>query len=668
MDNREARQVAVIGGGPRGTSVVERLVAGHRHRGDAAPDLVIHVVEPHDPGPGHIWRTDQSRLFLMNTPCLYPTVVPVGDAADRMAAPPVALSFDAWRRRAVDGLISGLTVDDRTECTTLTSSGFPSRALYGRYLAWVFGEVVRLAPSGVSIVHHRKEAVSLDRADRAAGQGWDIGLDDGQVLRVDDVVLAVGHLPATLTPEQEKLQDAAARHGLQYWPPAVPADVAWNRLPAGKTVLIRGLGLNFFDAMIQMTEGRGGRFSSAGDGRLEYTPSGKEPRLVAASRRGVPYRAKASLESYIPRSVRLRFCTVERVLAFRRSGIQPGFDHDLWPLLHRDTLWAYYSTLCRVEPHCLTGTPEVLLGELDAALNLDGPAWEAAAAAAIGALVPADRRIDVESLAHPFAGRRFDDGEEFSAAVLVYLDEDAAGSARGEDDPLKMAIGAMNAGRSVIKEAVADGGISGASWNAELRGWFEPLVEGLASGPPPLRIAQLAALVRAGIVRFVGPNPAFGFDPDEGLFRAASPWVRGEAFTARYLVEAMMPANRVSTSLSPLMRDLLAKGTVRPRTFMAEDGVPVTSAGLDVTAPPYRAVDNTGREQESLFVIGLQLASVQWGTAIAAEAGAPLGAGARTLLDADAIAGAITAAATSASTAASTGAAVHTSSTASTSS
>jgi hypothetical protein len=139
----------------------------------------------------------------------------------------------------------------------------------------------------------------------------------------------------------------------------------------------------------------------------------------------------------------------------------------------------------------------------------------------------------------------------------------------------------------------------------------------------------------------VGPNPSFGFDPDEGLFRATSPWVQGDSFTARYLVEAMMPANRVTTSLSPLMRTLLEDGTVRPRTLMGEDGVPVTSAGLDVTLPPYRAVDSTGRAQDDLFVIGLQLASVQWGTAIAAEAGAPLEAGGRTLLDADAIAAAL---------------------------
>jgi uncharacterized NAD(P)/FAD-binding protein YdhS len=661
VENQEARRVAVIGGGPRGTSVVERLIARHRALGAGTPDLALHVIEPYEPGPGHVWQTDQSRLFLMNTPCLYPTVVPTGPAAADVAASPGGVSFDAWRMRVQAGRISGLSDDDLAECARLTSRDFPSRTLYGRYLAWTFAEVVRGAAPGVTVVHHRKEAVGLQRFDDAAedrglddaaddlvpggepgpADPWRILLDDGSRLHVDDVVLALGHLAATLTPEQARLQDVAARYGLQYWPPAVPADVAWSRLPARKTVLVRGLGLNFFDAMIQLTEGRGGRFSPADGGRLEYAPSGREPRIVAASRRGVPYRAKASLDSYIPRSVTLRFCTPARVLAFRRSGVQPGFDHDLWPLLHRDVLWAYYTTLCRTTDRVLAAPPEVFLAELDAALGTDGPAWEAAAGDAVARAVPTDLRLDVEALAQPFARRHFADGEEYAAAVLAYLDADAAGSAQGEDDPLKMAIGAMNAGRSVIKQAVADGGISDSSWNAELRGWFEPLVEGLASGPPPVRIAQLAALVRAGVVRFVGPNPSFGFDPDEGLFRATSPWVQGDSFTARYLVEAMMPANRVTTSLSPLMRTLLEDGTVRPRTLMGEDGVPVTSAGLDVTLPPYRAVDSTGRAQDDLFVIGLQLASVQWGTAIAAEAGAPLEAGGRTLLDADAIAAAL---------------------------
>ncbi|WP_246021362.1 FAD/NAD(P)-binding protein [Arthrobacter echini] len=634
--------MAVIGGGPRGTSVIERLIAQSVQLGEQAPLLDIHLIEPHEAGAGHIWRTDQSRLFLMNTPCLYPTVVPVG--AHGTAASPLPLSFDTWRQRVKDGAI--LVGDaDRQECSALGSADFPSRALYGRYLGWMFAELVRLAPPNVAVTQHRKEAIGIARAGEAADGGsgapsWRIELDDGTHMEADDVVLALGHLPTALTPEQDTLRKAAA-DSAQYWPPAVPGDVPWHTLPAAEPVLVRGLGLNFFDAMITLTEGRGGRFSPGTGTRLKYEASGREPQLVAASRRGVPYRAKAVLDTYIPRSVVLRFCTTERVLAPARSGVQAGFDHDVWPLLHRDALWAYYSTLDRVEPHLREGSGGAFLTQLDDALAIDGPQWSGAVQGVVERWVPVIHRLVVQDLARPFTGRHFADSEEFTAAVLAHLDADAEGSSRGEDDPLKMMIGALNAGRSVIKQAVADGGISTASWHAELQGWFEPLVEGLASGPPPVRIAQLAALVRAGIVRFVGPDPRFGVDPDEGFFRAASPWVDGEPFSAPRLTEAMMPANRVAATTSPLLLSLLGQGIVRPRVFMADDGVPVASSGLDVTGPPYRAVDRSGSVQESLFVIGLQLSSVQWGTAIAAEAGAPLTAGGRTLLDADGIAAAI---------------------------
>ncbi|MBG6217948.1 hypothetical protein IWX75_002416 [Arthrobacter sp. CAN_A6] len=643
MINRGRAEVAVIGGGPRGTSVVERLIA-HVGQADAAGmQLVLHVIDPFEPGPGHVWRTDQSRLFLMNTPSRFPTVVPVGNAAQALPASSVHLSFDQWREIAASGALSELPADDAAEARSLGAEDFPSRRLYGRYLAWVFQQLVEYAGEAVVVVHHAAEVLGA----RRQGEEWVLQLDDGACLAVDAVVLAAGHLPAKLTPEQEKLQDAAARYGLQYWPPAVPADVDWKRLPAGKPVLVRGLGLNFFDAMIQLTEGRGGRFTEDSDGRLVYAASGREPRIIAASRRGAPYRARAaargpglSMEHGEHSSSLAPYCTPESLAAFALSGIQPGFDHDFWPLLHRDVLWAYYGSLARVNPQALLRPPAEVLAAVRRALDRPGTEWHHALGEVLDQAVPAALQLDVEALGHPFAGRHFEGGGSFDDAVLKYLDADAAGSAPGVDDPLKAAIRALTAGRSMIKQAAADGGLTDAAWTAELRGWFEPLVEGLVSGPPLQRILQLAALVRAGLVHFVGPNPKFGVDTEEGLFRAVSPWV-GTEFTARYLVEAMMPANRVSTSVSVLLRQLIADKVVRPHLFLAEDGVPVASGGLDVTAPPYRALNGAGGVQEDFFVIGLQLASVQWGTAIAAEAGASLEAGARTLRDADDIARAI---------------------------
>ncbi|MBE0011604.1 FAD/NAD(P)-binding protein [Arthrobacter sp. AET 35A] len=629
--------VAVVGAGPRGTSVTERLIS----QWDALPygqrrPLEIHLIDPEPPGPGHVWRPDQSRLFLMNTPSLFPSVVPVGRAADGLAPSLVDRSFDDWRAEMTAAPAPSLSAGDREELAQLGGSDFPSRALYGRYLQWTYQRLVAHCRDGITVTHHATDALKLTREDT----GFRVALADGSTLAADAVVLALGHLPAQLNPEQDALRDGAARYSLNYWPPAVPADIDWSRIPARKPVLIRGLGLNFFDVMIQLSEGRGGHFAPDEAGRLQYHPTGREPLLIAASRRGVPYRAKAQLDSYLPRSVSLRHCTASALRSFAGQGIRPGFDHDIWPLLHRDVLGTYYTTMAR-EAGDRPADPDAFLARLHAALDVPGPGWATALDELLAEEMPAAARLDVEGLARPFAGRRFADAQEYQEAVLAFLDADVDESVRGEDSPLKMAIGAMNAGRTVIKTVVADGGLTDQAWMSELRGWFEPLVEGLASGPPAVRIAQLAALARAGVVRFVGPNPQFTIDAGTGRFVASSPWVDNEEATASHLVDAMMPPNRAVDSLSPLLRQLLEDGLVRAKVMMAEDGAPVISPGLDVTLPPYQAIDGAGREQSGLYVIGLQLASVQWGTAIAAEAHAPADAGGRTLRDADGIAAAI---------------------------
>jgi len=641
MDSAQGYRVAIVGAGPRGLSVLERLLARLRYQPEGQA-LQVHLVDPYPPGPGHVWRAGQSRLFLMNTPSLFPTVVPT-DGFDVGPVPSVAgLTFEAWREGMAAGTLAGVPAEDRDEAAALGPADFPSRLLYGRYLAWIFSRLAEEAGVRTALAVHATEAVRL----HPHGGGHRVDLADGSALEVDAVVLALGHLPAAVNPEQQKLQDAGARFGLNYLPPHVPADLDYQRIPAGRTVLVRGMGLNFFDLMIQLTEGRGGKFLPASDsGPMAYLPSGKEPRLVAASRRGTPYRAKARLEGYLPESLDMRWFTPAAARLFAETGVQPSFDHDLWPLLHRDVLWAYYSTLVRVEPDAVAAPPRDFLAGLEELFaRKPAPGSRVLLHAVhdyLAAQVAPGRLLDVESLAKPFAGRKFSTAASYQHAMLEYLDADAAASTRGEDDPLKMAVGALNAGRSLLKEIVADGGLTEESWLAELRGWFEPLVEGLASGPPAHRIEQLAALVRAGLVEFVGPDPHFDVDPEAERFRASSPWVEGTSYSAAYLVEAMMPANRVAHNLSPLLRRLLEDGLARPKLMLGPERMPVPASGLDVTAPPYRPVGASGPPTHNLFVLGLQLSSAQWGTAIAAEAGAPPEQGSRTLKDADDIARAI---------------------------
>jgi uncharacterized NAD(P)/FAD-binding protein YdhS len=631
-------RTAIIGAGPRGTSVLERLLAHCAvHTGSV---LHIDVIDPYPAGPGHVWRPDQSRLYLMNTQSFYPTLIP----EDPQLAPPVAgTTFELWRARQQRDPLPTLTADERSELAALGSGDFPSRAIYGRYLRCTLEELTGQVTDGVTIVFHETSALSV----RPSGDGtFAVGLANGASLTVDSVVLALGHVPSRLNPEQRELQSSAAQLGLRYLPPSIPADVDWSEVPAGEPVLVRGMGLNFFDAMGQLTEGRGGKFIDAGP-RLEYVPSGQEPLIFAASRRGTPYRTKAALNGYYAASVKLRYLTEAALKRFAAAGVRPGFDHDLWPLLHRDTLWAYYSTLVRSQPEAVPD-PSAFLAELEEALRPHAHSagnWEKNVDSVLAIHVGPGHRLDLLGLASPLAGRMFASRAVLDAAVVDYLLDDARRSALGEEDPLKMAIGALHHGRAVLKTAVADGGITDESWVAGLRGWFESYVEGLASGPPALRAEQLAALARAGIVSFVGPDPKFGIDRRTGMFTAASPWVKGPPMTAKTMVEALAPANRVSASASPLLEQLLRDGLVRPRLMMTAEGAPVQATGLDVRAHPYRPVASNGSVTAGLYVLGLQLSAAQWGTAIAAEAVQPGGpaypSGQRTLRDADEIARAI---------------------------
>lgn len=648
--------VVIIGAGPRGTSTLERLLArldeatataGH---GGGAPgwSVGITVVDPCEPGPGHVWAPGQPRYYLMNTPALFPTVAPPRGTGDGPG-----LTFEEFRSSGGDGAV--LDATERAELEALSTAGFPGRALYGAYLRHVFTAVAgRLrshrAVASFDVVRHEVTAV------RREANGYRVTLDalqdDGgaRELLAEAVVLSVGHVPSHPNPQQRVAGERATAVGLHYQGPNVPADVDWGVYPAGEPVLVRGLGLNFFDALTALTLGRGGEFVPSGQGpgrALEYRPSGAEPRLHASSRRGAPYRAKPCIDTYLPRSVTLRhlgFDEVHELAAAGAPGEPPGkvgFNAHIWPLLHRDVLRTYYATLIRVSPE-LFGDPAGFLAELEGIL--DAPhihgqeVWRTVARELVGRAGPEVPWLDVPALGHPFADRGFVGHEAYQAAVLQYLEEDAAASARGEDDPLKMAIGALNAGRGIVKRFVAEGLLDDASRLEELTRWFEPLVEGLASGPPLQRIEELAALARAGVVQFLGPDPVFSLEEEAGHFAASSPWVQDEPVTARYMFEAMMPANRVSQSASPLLGQLQADGLARPRLTPTSDGEGVHGSGFDVVGQPYRLVDGDGIAHRGIFVLGLQLSSVQWGTAIAAEAGAGYQDGARTLGDADAVA------------------------------
>ncbi|WP_341854271.1 hypothetical protein [Brachybacterium sp. GPGPB12] len=155
----------------------------------------------------------------------------------------------------------------------------------------------------MSVTVHRTTATAVRAGDGPAT--WNVELEDRAPLRADLLLLAAGHTDSRPNAARHELAAFARRHGGTYLGPSQASDAQVEPLGAGQDVIVRGMGLAFIDLMAPLTEGRGGRFvpaaeaESAGEdaaaglrGRLDYLPSGEEPRLWVGSRRGVPYHSK----------------------------------------------------------------------------------------------------------------------------------------------------------------------------------------------------------------------------------------------------------------------------------------------------------------------------------------------------------------------------------------
>nr|WTA00361.1 FAD/NAD(P)-binding protein [Streptomyces sp. NBC_00857] len=640
--------LAVVGAGPRGTSVLERLCASVP---ELAPDtpLTVHVIDPEPPGAGRVWRTDQPAELLMNTVASQVTVFTDDSVACEGPICPGPSLYEWAASRPAERL----GPDD-----------YPSRAAYGRYLEWAFHRTVEGAPANVTVEVHRARAVRLDddintpapsrpfAPSRASARplaptsppaSTDIRvlsapyrptqtltLDNGTTLSgLCAVVLAQGHLPVVSGQTQATLAEYAARHRLRYLPPANPADVDLSSVPPGEPVLLRGLGLNFFDHMALLTAGRGGIFSRDADGVLVYHPSGREPQLYAGSRRGVPYQARGD-NAKGPSGRHLPLLLTPDVIAvFRKradEGDPPDFLTEIWPLIAKEVEAVFHRTAWAAEGR----PPAAWARVLDRFLAAPHGSPQEAAVLDDAGIGPADR-WSWDEISRPYEGADFRDPADHRAWLLAHLRKDAAQAALGNvSGPVKAALDVLRDLRNEVRLIVDHAGLSGTSRRDHLDRWYTPLNAFLSIGPPRRRIEEMAALVEAGVLDVIGPRTSV--QARDGVFVAESLDVPGSVIHATTLVEARLPEPDLRRSCDPLLSRLLKTGQCRPHRI---DGY--ETGGLDVTRRPYLLIDRQGEPHSRRFALGVPTEGVHWVTA----AGARPGVDSVMLSDSDAVARAI---------------------------
>ncbi|MGW7621640.1 FAD/NAD(P)-binding protein [Streptomyces antimycoticus] len=584
--------IAIVGAGPRGTSLLERITANAT---EILPGrlLDVHLIDPYPPGGGLVWRRRQSPLLWSNTradECTLFTDDTVNCDGPIVPGP----AIDEWAARLSRGdlpLPDGYhpSPESVTEATRVHGGWFGTRSLVGDYLAWVFWHTVRTAPPQVRV--HVHPALALDICDLPAGRQR-ITLSGGETLDVDFVIQAQGNIPVRPLADGERLAREASAHQLVYVPPASTADISLESISAGETVIVRGLGLAFIDTMVLLTEGRGGRFHRDVHGELHYRPSEREPVIYAGSRRGVPYRCKFAYPLPSPPIENPRYFYLEAL-----ENKHLDFTTDLWPLIARELTEVGYRELATSHPDRLAMGTDSFLARLST-VAWNTPEFKELIANAVPLW---EDRIDIEAPDQPLMGRRFHDHSALQQWMIEHL---AADLERGRNPRHSAHLAVYHSLFSVLNTlwgVIQNGWISPGSGDQGIPAFFS-MCRFLTSGPPSPRLEQLLALTRAGVVRFVGAGTEVTFQ--DGHFQARSRSV-DTVVRADALIEARLPRRALSRTTDPLLVRLLERGDAREETQLdpstgrrhptgvmdTADGRPVRSDG---TPSPKRLLTNPG--------------------------------------------------------------------------
>jgi uncharacterized NAD(P)/FAD-binding protein YdhS len=566
--------ITIIGMGPRGLSILERIAAYAR---SSPCRLLVNLVEPNECGPG-AHSPHQPAHLLTNTVASQVTVFPsrqaVGLAPDFATA-----SLTEWAR--VQGYRRFgqrfYQVDPGCGCgLELSDADYLPRQLLGQYLAWACGVVAAAMPPAVSLVHLRQRAVDMFQQPDGS---FVVELDNSFSVASDYVFLATGHGRNHLSDEEAWCRKFAQDHArynckLAYLRHVYPLE-RLAAIGSDAKVAIQGLGLSAHDVLAELTLGRGGRYEGTGAG-LRYRRSGREPRLLLFSRHCLPSAARGVNQKGVAGRHQARFFTCAAVRALREQGRrqrgsgQLDFERELLPLLLKEMGYAWRTAEDGVAPD---------------------PA---------GYQLGRQEREGIEQLLFPLRGRSFAGAAEFSAFFHALVMEDLRHARLGNlTSPLKAAADVLRDVRAALQESIEHAGLTPAS-HRKFLSVYHPAINRVAFGPPVLRNEQLLALIAAGVLAIgAGPQAAIRIDEERSQFALHTKF-GGESVIEHVdaLLIARLDVYSPETDDGSLSRNLLQRGTIRPYyngTFHP--------GGLDIDAAGH-PVARSGRAIPNLWAVG----------------------------------------------------------------
>lgn len=297
-------RIAIVGCGPKGLFCLQQLATQLKCVATRNP-LSVTIFEPADfPGAGVVYDPRQPHYLRMNFSAEHISVEP---NAGRL---PTLLQWLQFHH------------------PDLARAGqFAPRALVGKYLHDCYLETAKHLREHAHLTRVKEQVVDL----LETGSGWRVVTDRRSSVReFDEVLLAVGH-------EGWRTSEADERQAGTFDIPRVyPTDTQLSSAtaPAGSHIALRGIGLTAIDAILALTEGRGGTFRQTNHA-FAYERQDTEPAAIYPySRSGRPMLAKPNpLKMSLPdlEGTWQRYTADLAKLGARDRPLQ--FREGIWPVI-----------------------------------------------------------------------------------------------------------------------------------------------------------------------------------------------------------------------------------------------------------------------------------------------------------------------------------------------
>ncbi|WP_170110375.1 FAD/NAD(P)-binding protein [Flavilitoribacter nigricans] len=563
-----AYHIAIIGGGPKGLYGLERLLAFFKAEPPALP-VAIHIFN-RSPfiGAGDVYRPDQPEYLMMNYSNDYINMWP-GDGPSPVVPQPQ--SFTEWL--------------EKNQEEAAVPDACAKRALVGAYLMDGFEQLRQNCPENVQIHTHEGEVTDVI----PEGEVYRLELENASGRSVLDqpfaqLFLTTGHPKPHSGFTELESEPTARQHLANHLIQAVyPVEKQLAEIRPQENVLVKGLGLTFIDAVLALTEGRGGQFTETSEVGLIYHPSGREPhKIYPYSRSGLPM---------FPRQSSLREPQAD-LFYFKREKLeeqfkdQPKIDFktELLPLIDREIIIRYYRVLFRKHGETLELSDDFdrVRAQIDTFHRTH----------------PAEKPFSLDNLLTALPQPALGLHQSF----VNQLDNTLEAARQGkEHSPLAAAVATWRDISPVFNDFYSFGRLS-PDGQREFLEKYAGHFNRLAYGPPIVNLEKIRAIAAAGILDFsFARSPEIEFRPELDCFMISHPFHPLHT-TAYYWLDARIPKVQLSRDVSKLYRNMQERGMIRK--YHNTDGQTTFCPGcmdLDHAGHPR---DIRGRSQERITAYG----------------------------------------------------------------